>query len=186
MAVCLLVVEAVDGFISVFPIDEAHRNYAIGLRSPSSEWEVICDTCSPEWEYTFDFETGDFDFTERIVDQSDRVDGKGWISSGNLVVTTKESGCLRENIPLDDAIVNTVTIYYKTTQVKGTWTWRIQIDASQYDLTSGTGDQENTFTGAWSTQIDLSAYLHFQSSGANDTTAIKAIKLSGTGINPFI
>jgi hypothetical protein len=48
IALCMTVAGTVNSFVSIFPLNEVHRNYAIGLKSPSSEWEVICDTCLPD------------------------------------------------------------------------------------------------------------------------------------------
>lgn len=46
IGLCLTVAGTIESFVSLFPMGETHRNFRIGMRSPSDEWMEICDACS--------------------------------------------------------------------------------------------------------------------------------------------
>lgn len=188
LAIGMIAVNEGLGFFDLSSTYTLDTMVALGGRSPSSDWEILCDPCDSEWQATFDFVAGDGGWNTRIAGESILQVGDGWIASGTGGFNFYEAGTAK-SLVLGTATLEEFDVEYYSLNPKDTpvpFTWRVQVDGVNYPIPSTTGIQTFSETGLSVTgTVLMYAFMHFTDTGSTSACAIRKITLRGTGPNPF-
>lgn len=216
LGTCLSIAGVMGEFISAFPIDETHRNFRIGMRSPSSEWVEICDTCGTPvgtWEHTFDFTVSDnstwwddspsISPPNTIVEATTYLSGSGW-GDGRIYDGYRQRDEARIEATFDSRVITGFDIEYqgiagsggtfqynnvtlRTLGLSGNITGTI-VNITPSMTLAGIYTKTNNFGGVETNRIlvAVSGYQKYGNVNPQGTTIIRKVTLRGLGTNPFV
>lgn len=214
LAICLVGIEAINSFVSVFPIDEQHRNFRIGMRSPSSEWAEICDTCTAPttWTQVFDFTISSHaDFWTNVSpplpppftlpELTVWVSGEGW-GNGRIYDGARQREMSFLDGIWDSRNVTDIDIEYKlVVGTGGSFQFNNIVrqklagtTLSTLNIITPAGVSAGTFTNNSNIgnvlmngcRLQVTGYQRAGNNNPNGATFIRRVTIKGTGDNPFV
>lgn len=213
IGLCLTIVGVANSFISLIPLDETHRNFRIGTRSPSDEWVEICENCEeppPTWVQEFDFKVSDHAafWTNvpsiappfSLPELTTWVAGSGW-GNGRIYDNARQ----REQAYIlgfwDARVITRIDIEYKLVAGNG---GSFQFNNVVFDRKSGTTypnvfviAPSGTIAGDYAKsqsianismdgcRIQVTGYQRAGNNNPNGATFISKVTIYGNGDNPF-
>jgi len=216
VGLCLTIAGTVNNFVTLFPLDETHRNFRIGMRSPSSEWVEICENCDEpalSWEHTFDFLTDDHsEFWEAITTPPSGYtlseltawsSGNGW-GEGRQFHVNRQIEWSYIHGYWDSTNITYIEITYKSVAGTGgayvynqnnlhfdylngsTYTSGFTVMPAQ--TVQGTYTKFSNIGNVTMTglRVQVSGYQKAGDNNPNGAQYVESITLRGTGTNPFI
>lgn len=186
----LVKIEELGGgeFLSFLGFGDAFRQYNLGLRAPSSTWEIIVEECSEVevWEATLDFRTSQHGFS--IVDEwGGWIDGVGF---GAITKTGATGSPIRIQIVRQfDPFVYVVDVTTSGVRSAGR-VFSFTQQLLQVPIGSA-GDNFNNIPESWEYTTEanfVASSIYAESVGTafgGTTTLIQEMTIRGIGFNPF-
>lgn len=208
MSACMVVSGVANEFVSAFPILESHKNFRVGMRSPSDEWVELCDNCEEptNWSYTFDFTTNPFiNFWEASPVSASGFSnpqiteweaGSGWGNGRMLSNFNNQSEIARIKGTFSLETIDSVVIEMQfIAGTSGAFANQLVLSATATGSfyvkalpnTGGYQVETRAFTRTENEfYIQVRGYTRAGNNNPNGATYIKSVTFNGTGFNPFI
>lgn len=190
----LLQLAAVAVAEEFFSIETAAEYYIEALDSvPSGGWAAECDPCENDWEFTFDFTTGQHGFVAENAGQGIAavyVEGQGWRANVTNAPTSNFCAIRRT---FDLATLNGVSIHWSALMAGNRNQALLtvyedsvaQITVQQTGLTAVL-EYEAGFADTDGNEVRVGISEYTPGTAQNASIFITACTLAGTGFNPFV
>mgnify|MGYP000626559259 CR=1 FL=1 len=162
----------------------------LGQDDASSDWEILCEGCEPDWCYEWDFLTTNGNWSGCTGGQGKTTiwtNGIGWQAESGS--GEDQTGISRVFTSVNIKRVELTYTETQTPSLNRLYTNGALCASSSplYDPNDVIDNGDGTFTAEWSwTDQDFTAFkLYQENGGSSGLRTFIGLRIEGTGINPF-